>query len=111
SGEALVREGMTLLVFGQAPAAAPAILELIGDPAKLASRGYGAADDRTWRASKDSVALGLGALGPDFEACRGRYGEFLAAAGVAVYRPSEGPNRPGFEQAAGAFVPEGRVLF
>ena len=57
------------------------------------------------------VAIGLGALGPSFEACRGRFGEFLAAAGVAAYRPSEGSGQPDFEQAAGAFVPEVHVLY
>src|SRR5262249_17779869 len=72
---------------------------------------YGPADDRAWRATPDGVALGLGALGPDFEACRDRYGEFLAAAGVAGYRPSAGPGRPDFEQATGAFPPAVRGLY
>jgi len=111
SSVALDRSGMTLQVFTQRAAAAIVSLELIGDPAKMASRGYAAADDRTWRAAPNGVALGLGALGPDFDACRDRYGEFLAAAGVAAYRPSEGPNRPDFELTAGAFVPEVRVLY
>src|SRR4051812_4871025 len=90
SSVTLDRAGMTLQVFKRPSAAAIVRLDLIGDPAKLASRGYEAADDRTWVADPDGVALGLGALGPDFEACRDRYGEFLAAAGVAAYRPSEG---------------------
>src|SRR5262249_3360572 len=83
---------------------------LMGDPTKLSGAGYAATDERTWHATPGGVALGLGALGPDFEACRDRYGEFLAVAGVAVYRPSAGPGRPDFEQATGAFVPEVRVL-
>ena len=58
-----------------------------------------------------AVAFGLGALGPSFEACRGRFGEFLAVAGVAAYRPSAGPGRPDFEHAAGAFVPGVRLLY
>lgn len=111
SSVTLDRTGMTLQVFSPSAAAAIESLELIGDPAKLASRGYGAGDDRTWRAVPNGVALGLGALGPDFAACRDRYGEFLAAAGVAAYRPSAGPNLPDFEQAAGAFIPEVRVLY
>src|SRR5262249_4387417 len=107
----LDRAGMTLQVFRQSAAATIGSLELIGDPTKMAGRGYSAGDDRPWRAAPDGVALGLGALGPGFEACCGRYGEFLAVAGVAAYRPSEGPNRPDFEQAAGAFIPEVRVLY
>jgi hypothetical protein len=58
-----------------------------------------------------AIALGLGALGPNFETCRGRFGEFLAVAGVAAYRPSAGPGRPDFEQAVGAFVPAVRLLY
>ena len=110
-GETLEVEGMILQVFRKPSATGVAGLELIGDPTKLASGGYGAADDRAWRAEPSGVAIGLGALGPHFEACRDRYGEFLAAAGVAAYRPSVQPGRPDFERAAGAFVPEVRVLY
>jgi anti-anti-sigma factor len=110
-GVTIEEEGVTLQVFKKPTAAAVASLELIGDPTKLASGGYSASDDRTWRAAPSGVALGLGALGPNFEACRDRYGEFLAAAGVAAYRPSVQPGRPDFERAAGAFVPEVRVLY
>src|SRR5262249_2760541 len=87
---------MTLQVFPAPPGAAAAVerVGLIGDPTKLASRGYGAADDRTWRAVPGAVALGLGALGREFDGCRDRYGEFLAAAGVAAYRPSGGLGQP-----------------
>ena len=104
------REGMTLQVFPSPAAAAPADLALIGDPARLPGRGYDAADERTWMAEPGAVAFGLGALGPGFEECRGRFGEFLAVAGVAAYRPSAGQSRPDFEHAAGAFVPAVRVL-
>jgi anti-anti-sigma factor len=104
---------MTLQAFTRPSDAAPAVegIGLIGDPAKLASGGYGAADDRTWRAVPGGVALGLGALGRDFAGCRDRYGEFLAAAGVAAYRPSGGLCQPDYERAAGAFIPEVHVLY
>src|SRR4029077_7067851 len=86
-------------------------LELIGDAARLPGRGYDAQDEQIWMAVPGAVAFGLGALGPSFEACRGRFGEFLAVAGVAAYRPSAGPGRPDFEQAAGSFVPQVRLLY
>ncbi len=86
-------------------------LERIGDPARLVGLGYDAPEERTWMAVPGSVALGLGALGPSFEACRGRFGEFPAVASVAAYRPSAGPGWPDFEHAAGAFVPGVRVLY
>jgi anti-anti-sigma factor len=109
--EAVERDGMTLQVFPNAGGGQAERLELIGDPARLPGRGYDAADERTWMAVPGAAALGLGALGPSFEACRGRFGEFLAVAGVAAYRPSAGPGRPDFEHVAGAFVPGMRVLY
>jgi anti-sigma B factor antagonist len=110
-GEAIEWDGLSLQVFpggGDVPAGR---LELIGDPARLRGRGYDASDERTWTADPHSAALGLGALGPCFEDCRDRFGEFLAVAGVAAYRPGSGPGRPDFEHAAGAFVPEARLLY
>jgi anti-anti-sigma factor len=109
--EVVEREGMTLQVFPRAGGGGAGRLELIGDPARLAGRGYDATDERTWMAVPGEAAFGLGALGPGFEACRGRFGEFLAVAGVAAYRPSAAPGRPDFEHAAGAFVPGVRVLY
>jgi anti-anti-sigma factor len=103
--------GMTLQVFAKAGRLREEQLELIGDPTRLLGRRYDAADERCWRAVPGAVAFGLGALGPSFEACRGRFGEFLAVAGFAAYRPSAGPGRPDFEHAAGAFVPAVRVLY
>src|SRR5262245_16035289 len=104
-GEAEERHGMVLQVFPRANGERAGRLELIGDPARLTGRGYEATDERAWMAASGAAALGLGALGPSFEACRGRFGEFLAVAGVAAYRPSAGPGRPDFEHATGAFVP------
>jgi anti-anti-sigma factor len=110
-GMAIEREGMFLQVFPNASDREAELLELIGDPARLPGRGYDAEDERIWMAIPGAVAFGLGALGPSFEACRGRFGEFLAVAGVAAYRPSAGPGRPDFEHAAGAFVPGVRLLY
>ena len=71
----------------------PERLELIGDPTRLPARGYDAADERTWRAVPGRCHR-LRRTGPSFEACRGRFGEFLAVAGVAAYRPSQGRAGP-----------------
>jgi len=109
--EVVEREGMTLQTFPQPKGGEAECLELIGDPARLPGRGYEAVDERTWMAVPGAVAFGLGALGPSFEACSGRFGEFLAVAGVAAFRPSAGPGRPDFEHAAGAFVPGVRMLY
>ena len=111
ASEAVEWAGMTLQVFPRASGGEPERLELFGDPARLPGHGYDAPDERTWMAVPAAAALGLGALGPSFDACRGRFGEFLAVAGVAAYRPSGGPGRPDFEHAAGAFVPGVRLLY
>src|SRR5262245_3654394 len=109
--EVVEREGMALQIFPKASGGGVEGLQLIGDPARLPGSGYDAPDERTWMAVPGAIALGLGALGPNFETCRGRFGEFLALAGVAAYRPSAGPGRPDFEQAIGAFVPAVRLLY
>jgi anti-anti-sigma factor len=111
AGVALEGEALTMRVFSGSRASCGETLELYGDAARLARGGYDQRDDQLWRALRGRVAIGLGALGPDFEACRDRFGEFLAADGVAAYRPSEGRSRPDFEQATGAFVPEVHMLY
>jgi anti-anti-sigma factor len=109
--EVVDREGMALQIFPESSGSGVERLQLIGDPARLPGSGYDAPDERTWMAVPGAIALGLGALGPNFETCRGRFGEFLAVAGVAAYRPSAGQGRPDFEQAVGAFVPAVRLLY
>jgi anti-anti-sigma factor len=109
--ETIETDGLVLHVFPRAARGDPERLGLMGDPSRLYGQGYDASDERSWSASPDAAALGLGALGPDFEACRGRFGEFLAVSGVAAYRPTAGPGRPDFEQSAGAFVPKVHVLY
>ena len=110
--ETVERKGVTLQIFPNAKSRGETErLDLIGDPLRLPGRGYDALDERAWKAVPAEAALGLGALGPSFEACRGRFGEFLAVAGIAAYRPSAGAGRPDFEHAAGAFVPSVRLLY
>jgi anti-anti-sigma factor len=105
------RQGMILQVFAKSGGGQAERLDLMGDPARLCAGGYDARDEITWSAVPEAVSFGLGALGPCFDECRGRFGEFLAVAGVAAYRPTAGPGRPDFEQSAGAFVPKVRVLY
>jgi anti-anti-sigma factor len=110
-GQTIERENMVLHVFPNSSGGEAERLELLGDPARLFEGGYDACDERTWSAVQGEAALGLGALGPSFEACRGRFGEFLAVSGVAAYRPTAGPGRPDFEQTAGTFVPKVHMLY
>ena len=109
--ETLERERMVLQAFPSAIAGGAERLELMGNPARLSGAVTNRSMSATWSAVPAAVAFGLGALGPSFESCSRRFGEFLAVAGVAAYRPTAGPGRPDFEQSAGAFVPVVRLLY
>ena len=65
-----------------------------GNPDLLAGRLFDEKDARPLRPPASGFALGLGAFGRDFDACRHRFGEFLALAGTAVYQPCDGSNVP-----------------
>lgn len=106
----LVRDGAAFEIFDLAPGA---LLEahLIGEPQRLWADSFAGANCRGLRAGESVLALGLGAFGRDFEECRGRFGEFLAAAGAAAYLPADGTNVPDVLVSTGAFVPELRVLY
>jgi anti-anti-sigma factor len=94
------------------PLTAGATLEcrLIGEPERFGD-GFAEEHCRTERFPADTFGIGLGAFGGDFADCRARFGELLAAAGAAVYLPTDGTNVPDFLVAAGAGAPEVRLLY
>jgi anti-anti-sigma factor len=85
----------------------------IGDPSRLDGCRFAAEDLRTQAADfpEASLAVGLGALGKDFEDCRNRFGEFLWIAGAAVYLPTDGTNVPDYLISGGTGVPDLKVLY
>ena len=83
---------------------------LIGDPEKVHNGGYRAQDARAVTFGENSLGLGLGAFGSDFEECRHRYGEFVAAGGAAAYLPTDGSSVPDYVVSAGRLAPEVNVL-
>jgi hypothetical protein len=60
--------------------------------------------------SDSAFAIGLGALGENFEDCRGRFGEFIAAGGAVAYLPTDGTNVPDF-LLGGRTTPEVQVCY
>jgi anti-anti-sigma factor len=70
--------------------------EVLGNPAPPSAAGCRQEDCRTVRFPPASFGLGLGALGGDFDDCRGRFGEFLSAAGAVAYLPTDGSNVPDY---------------
>jgi hypothetical protein len=60
---------------------------------------------------RDVFALGVGALGEGFAACRDRLGEFLAVGGNAAFQPTDGTNYPDYLLASGALVPKVTAVY
>lgn len=58
-----------------------------------------------------SFAIGLGALGENFDECRTRFGEFIAVAGALAYQPTDGTNVPDHLVAAGNSLSHVQVCY
>jgi hypothetical protein len=83
----------------------------IGDPARLTRGAYDAANTTSIHAGHDLFAVGVGALGQSYDECRGLFGEFLAAAGLAAYMPTDGTSTPDYMTSSGELVPEIQALY
>ncbi len=81
----------------------------VGDAALL-QEGSQQSDGPTRRFDQKTFALGIGALGQDYRDSETRFGEFLAAGGVATFQPADGSNRPDFTLSEASLVPEGHLL-
>ncbi len=89
------QERLTLETFDY-PNPGPLRGRLIGDPALLRGCRFGEANCQAVPLTADTLAVGVGALGRDYADCQDRFGEFLAAAGVAAYLPTDGTNVPDY---------------
>ena len=87
------------------------VCRVMGNPAGLAGAGYTAADCREVELSAHRIALGLGAFGEGFDACRGSFGEYLAVASAAACQSTDGTNFPDYMTASGDFVPRVNSLY
>jgi anti-anti-sigma factor len=97
-------------VFDVAPDAS-LTCRVVGQPELLRSGAIGAEHCRRITCSADTIAVGLGAFGGDFDDCHTRFGDFLAVAGAAAYLPTDGTNVPDYLLATGAFVPQLSALY
>lgn len=93
-------------------AAQPLSCSLIGDPGKLTTTGFSAADCRSIMFPRGTFGLGLGAFGTGFADCENRFGEFLAAGGCAVALPTGEPDAaPDYLIQEGSLIPRVETLY
>ncbi len=97
-------------LFGLAPKATLTCTTL-GKPDLLAGGKFQESDCSGLTLKKDMFALGLGALGSSFSDCRERFGEIVGAAGAIASQPGDGGHNPDYSVAAGAFLPEVKMLY
>ena len=84
---------------------------LIGSPELLVGCQFHQEHCRELRFGHEMLGIGLGAFGNNFADCRSRFGEFLAAGGVAAYLPTDGSNVPDYIVSTHDFVPRLQLLY
>jgi anti-anti-sigma factor len=111
-GRRVERDTVIFEVF-PLPAEGQMTCRSLGDPSRLDGCRFREQDLRTQAAAfpQATLALGLGALGKDFEDCRNRFGEFLWTAGAAMYLPTDGTNVPDYLLSGGTGLPDLKVLY
>jgi len=85
--------------------------EQIGNANVVETCGFYKEPCRTLQFSDSTFAIGLGAIGDDFEDCKRRFGEFIIAGGAVAYLPTDGTNVPDFLLAHGGCTPEVQVCY
>lgn len=106
-----VRGGAAYEVYPQL-AGQPLSCTLIGEPAKLATTGFSAADCRSIMFPRGTFGFGLGAFGTGFADCESRFGEFLAADGCALALPTSGEDAvPDYLIQEGNLIPRVETLY
>ena len=84
---------------------------IIGDPRLIEDCRFSKANCYSMDFPDSSFAIGLGALGENFDECRTRFGEFIAVAGAVAYQPTDGTNVPDHLVAAGKSLSHVQVCY
>jgi len=84
---------------------------IAGRTERLASASFNREDSMLLSLPSDVFAFGLGAFGEDYEACSGRFGEFLAVAGCAAGQPAEETGSADYMVSSGSFIPRVMTLY
>ena len=84
---------------------------ILGDATLLEGCRFGQENCYSMDLPDSSFAIGLGALGENFDECRSRFGEFIAVAGAVAYQPTDGTNVPDHLVAAGKSLTHVQVCY
>ncbi len=90
---------------------ASVVCTLHGAPQKLSSGAFTASDMMPLTLPRNTFGLGLGSFGDNFEDCRPRFGEFLAAGGAAAYLPADSVKNPDYFIEQGQLAPTINSLY
>ncbi len=85
--------------------------KLRGNPALLETRGSTKENSHSTEFPESAFAIGVGALGENYDASRSRFGEFIAAAGSVAYLPTDGTNVPDYFVSAGRTGPAVQICY
>jgi anti-anti-sigma factor len=84
---------------------------ILGDATLLEGCRFREENCRSMDFPDSSFAVGVGALGENFNECRSRFGEFIAVAGAVAYQPTDGTNVPDHLIAAGKSLSHVQVCY
>jgi len=104
------RENALLEIFEVAPGATLKG-RMIGNPDLLHGSRFREEHGHVIALPDSLTALGLGALGEDFEDCRTRFGEFLSVAGATAYQPADGSSVSDYMVSKGTFIPSVNMMY
>lgn len=79
-------------------------VELHGKPELLQDAAFTASDARIVKAHEMHFAIGLGAIGDDYEAEKNRFGEFLLMGKNIAYLPADGSRKPDYIYSSGQLI-------
>jgi anti-anti-sigma factor len=85
--------------------------QLIGNPRKVVNAGFSEQDMTQLDLGRNTFALGVGAFGSDFDDCRKRFGDFVAAGGGTACLPSDGSKMPDYFIEQGELSPRINALY
>lgn len=88
-----------------------ATVKISGNINKISSFSYSADDMRVMPAGVETIAFGLGALGPGGAKALERAGEFISTGGFTAYMPSDGSKKPDYLIAGSGFIPQINYLY